>query len=73
MSDLDDHERRIAALEVLMPKAVLDMIYRDPHQWHGSTVPYVSTYLNNSRTAVWLLPISKRAQNLRSPTPSHVS
>ncbi len=27
------HERRIAALESLLPAAMFDAIYADPHQW----------------------------------------
>ena len=39
MPDLDDHERRIAALETLLPQAVLDLIYGDPHQWSHRPCP----------------------------------
>jgi hypothetical protein len=28
-----NHERRIRALEQVLPSAVLDAIYADPHQW----------------------------------------
>lgn len=34
-----DHERRIAALESVLPKAVLDTIYSDPHQWSDRPCP----------------------------------
>ncbi len=29
----ENHERRIRALEALLPAVVLDLIQRDPHQW----------------------------------------
>ena len=28
-----NHDRRIEALENLIPAAALDLIYKDPHQW----------------------------------------
>lgn len=39
MADLDDHEKRIAALESLLPKAVLDLIQGDPHSWSDRPCP----------------------------------
>ncbi len=35
----DNHERRIAALEALLPSAVLDLIHGDPHQWSDRPCP----------------------------------
>ncbi len=43
-----NHERRLQALETLLPAAVLDLIQRDPHQWSKrgcATCRSVSTLL----------------------------
>lgn len=31
--ELANHEQRIRALEQVLPAAVLDLLYADPHQW----------------------------------------
>jgi hypothetical protein len=33
MAKRDDHEKRIAALEKILPVAALDLIYVDQHSW----------------------------------------
>ena len=35
----ENHERRIAALEAILPAAALDLIYRDPHSWSTRGCP----------------------------------
>ena len=34
-----DHERRISALENILPQAVNDLLYSDPHQWSTRGCP----------------------------------
>jgi len=38
-----DHARRIAALESLLPAAVLDLIYNDQHSWSTRPCPTCNT------------------------------
>lgn len=38
-----NHERRIKALENILPQAVNDLLYRDPHSWSTRGCPTCRT------------------------------